>query len=501
MIFCAMFGVAKNSQAEELYITQNALGSDTGADCANAHAVSWFNTSGNWGTGTNKISGGDVVHFCGTITTSAVIQGSGSSGSLITLLFESGAKFSKAYWGMGSSAGIYASGKQYITIDGGTSGIIECTANGDSLANQQQASGVALSSCSNIEIKNLTIQNIYVHVYSNSSAVNSGGVFADNTSYLSIHDNTINHAYYTVMLYTSNSNIAHVNVYDNTISGSASALTFSLGNIGTAIDDLNIYNNDVTMGYNWYDPADNNHIDGIHLWGQGASNYLTNVRIYGNYFHGQSGGSHSTAMIFLEDAIINPLIYNNILVATTDSPSNGLIYIKFPSNASSPKILNNTFYGISNNDIGVSVTTDSTTTPYFVNNIFVNIDTAVYYQSSTTGAITADNNDYYGVSTMSRMGDIYYSTIANWRTYLGGCPNSGNECSSITTNPDLNNDYTEKISSPTIDAGISLSTYFTTDIVGISRPQGAAWDIGAYEYASGGVDVTAPGAPSGLAVN
>ena len=31
-------------------IAQNAAGGNTGADCADAHAVSWFNTSSNWGS-------------------------------------------------------------------------------------------------------------------------------------------------------------------------------------------------------------------------------------------------------------------------------------------------------------------------------------------------------------------------------------------------------------------------------------------------------------------
>jgi hypothetical protein len=31
------------------------------------------------------------------------------------------------------------------------------------------------------------------------------------------------------------------------------------------------------------------------------------------------------------------------------------------------------------------------------------------------------------------------------------------------------------------DAGVSLSSYFTTDKDGVTRPQGSAWNIGAYE--------------------
>ena len=35
--------------------------------------------------------------------------------------------------------------------------------------------------------------------------------------------------------------------------------------------------------------------------------------------------------------------------------------------------------------------------------------------------------------------------------------------------------------SPTVDQGTSLAPLFTTDILGVTRPQGKAWDIGAYE--------------------
>ncbi len=43
----------------------------------------------------------------------------------------------------------------------------------------------------------------------------------------------------------------------------------------------------------------------------------------------------------------------------------------------------------------------------------------------------------------------------------------------------------------TVDTGFDGSALFTTDINGLSRPQGTAWDIGAYEYSSG----SGPGAP------
>jgi hypothetical protein len=53
-------------------------------------------------------------------------------------------------------------------------------------------------------------------------------------------------------------------------------------------------------------------------------------------------------------------------------------------------------------------------------------------------------------------------------------------------------DYRLNASASAINAGTSSpSVYFTDDYLGISRPQGSAWDIGAYEYLSGS-DMTAP---------
>ena len=42
---------------------------------------------------------------------------------------------------------------------------------------------------------------------------------------------------------------------------------------------------------------------------------------------------------------------------------------------------------------------------------------------------------------------------------------------------------------PTIDAGVNLASVFNMDHLGVSRPRGVAWDIGAYEYAT---NVTSP---------
>jgi hypothetical protein len=61
-------------------------------------------------------------------------------------------------------------------------------------------------------------------------------------------------------------------------------------------------------------------------------------------------------------------------------------------------------------------------------------------------------------------------------------------------------DFRLQPGSPAIDGGVPL-TGFDYDILGILRPQGAAWDIGAYEYVEAApTDTTPPAAPRNLRV-
>src|SRR2546427_3413307 len=71
------------SSAASTYVAQNAAGGNTGADCTNAHAATFFNTAANWGAGAGQIGAGTTVHLCGVITTELTAHGSGTNGSPI----------------------------------------------------------------------------------------------------------------------------------------------------------------------------------------------------------------------------------------------------------------------------------------------------------------------------------------------------------------------------------------------------------------------------------
>jgi len=71
--------------------------------------------------------------------------------------------------------------------------------------------------------------------------------------------------------------------------------------------------------------------------------------------------------------------------------------------------------------------------------------------------------------------------LSTWRTY--GYDTHSILCTDLTAlfvNAAAN-DYHLKATSPAVNAGTTL-VEVTTDLEGISRPQGTAYDIGCYEY-------------------
>jgi len=136
LLFTLLLALPASASLTNVYIAQSSAGSADGTSCANAYAVTFFNTSGNWGSGSSQIGPGTTVHLCGTFTFSAgatalTFNGSGTSGNPITLLWESGAVLQAPYFSA-ATFGINGNGASYVVINGGTNGVIQNTANGTS---------------------------------------------------------------------------------------------------------------------------------------------------------------------------------------------------------------------------------------------------------------------------------------------------------------------------------------------------------------------------------
>src|ERR1700733_212485 len=219
LLIFAFFFVVLPIRATDLYIAQTATGGNTGADCSDAHPYTFFNTSSNW---PSPIGPGTIVHICGTITAPAGVSGflafhgGGTNGNPVTLKFENGAVLTAPYWG--TQGAIAVNGVSYAIIDGGSNGIVQATANGTGLTYQQNGAGVWLSNCSNCEVKNLSISDIYSHNGLNDE--NGGGsysIYWRGGSDVTIQQNTVDDAKWCLyVVYPGSTTTSTVNIYSNT---------------------------------------------------------------------------------------------------------------------------------------------------------------------------------------------------------------------------------------------------------------------------------------------
>jgi len=140
-------------------------------------------------------------------------------------------------------------------------------------------------------------------------------------------------------------------------------------------------------------------------------------------------------------------------------------------------ILNNIVMGCNKNTaLSLDINNNPELTTVVVKN---NILDGWSSQSVQGGKLSVSNNIYTGLSWSQKTGPPN-----NWYLMPGEFQA---DIYDLFINPD-SYDYRLKGTSPAINNGTDLSSFgFRYDIDGISRPQGSAWDIGAYEYDFGNV--------------
>jgi len=494
LIFLSGFLMWGNAMAADYYIAQTAGGNNDATSCANAKVYSW-----NW-TNPNVVAG-DTVHLCGTFTSALVIPQSFSAPG-VTVKFESGAKFSTSYWGLNGA--ITITNKNYITIDGDDVGVIEATANGTGLANQQDGKGIYINGGSNITVKNLTIKDLYVRTPDSSDPNKyQKAIQAANTDSVTLDDLIIEDAYYAINAYASTANKSVLNISNNDISRVSTGIIAALdGNVNYS--DISIHDNKLYDFYVWDGcwgsctlQSEWHHNDGIHIWGDFSGNAVGPIYIYNNEIGGDFG-LHTTGWIFTEHYVSEIYIHNNLLYTSAEPPTDSFLILASSYTGATAKIYNNTIKGAGTTSGGGNAAyLGSAFSADLQNNIFTNCYTGIYKPNGA--APTTDYNLFYNLGYIGWMSSGA-TTLASWRTQLGGCSDTGNDCSSITDEPTFVSisDFSLQSNSPAINAGTDLSEYFTTDILG--NPRSGVWDIGAYEY-TGADDIVAPASPTGLSVS
>lgn len=539
------------AQANDVYLAQNAAGSANGSSCANAYAVTYFNTSGNWTSGTpsgTKIGPGTTVHLCGTFTGPApaggagnvgpnvlTFRGSGTSGSVITVLFESGAMFTAPVWGWGGVAAINLNSQSYILIDGGKpcgtttggvnagpcNGVIQNTANGMSATYNQSSYAIEAQNTSNIEIRNLGIYNLYMHTAEQSRSSCSGevdqtqvaAIRVDGSTTVSIHDNDMHDIGWAIPGVA----FGTFQVYNNQIYNMDHGMAIGNSMNTNANGPLLIHDNHFGAMTNWdVEPANCDHHDGIHIWAQqnGNSGTVNNVYIYSNQFDGDPGTGMND-YVFIEQAVNNVYVFNNDMVPSGGSGGYcvGCIGMgtKSPSTGDGMFVFNNDIRAAASGYANRSNAYFSlTTTNAWINNLTQGMNSAVAFGinpgdtptpctsiGSISGCVLSNIYENLQLDGGSQNTFGYHSkntaSQSQWQTgssYLNG--NYGADSGARLLSPLsaflLNSNGVPQTGSPVIQAGTNLTSLCTgnlkplcSDKYGNPRPTVGNWDVGAYQ--------------------
>jgi hypothetical protein len=501
------------------YIAQTAGTFNGGSACNGQNAI----TPATWNS--TALSPGDTTYICGTLTAGTAsgsllkFSHSGSAGSPITLMFDSGAVITAPSWSAGA---IELNGQNFITIDGGTNGIIRATANGTNLANQTDGGGCVHSgsNVSNVTIQNLTCSNIYVRTSTTDTSTANNFCFQFWTgSNDSVANNTCTNMRWAILvIFGGNaSSSTNIQVFNNTISNMDHGVVFGDQGPNSNLVGSNCSNaahdNDFSAMNTWDDTTGGNnyHHDAIHFWTTQAGGYY--ACIYNNRFHGNSGGEVSGIFTMEAGATAGSAMFNNVVDMTSAGSCGDGAFAIFngdpgtASNGTGHLILNNTVLPGSGCTIDFGIAEASSVT--LENNLGLTNGNYVYQNSPITAIRTADYNTWQMPAGgnpfwCSAGGGVSFST---WKSSCGFDTHGQNV--PITVNSDL----TLPSGSAAIGAAANLTSLGITALdkgapqtfgAGGScgtgcgaRPSSGAWDAGA--YASGSTTAgNGPNAPSGL---
>lgn len=505
------------STASDIYIAQNGAGGNTGADCADAYAVTWFNSSANWGTTSGKIGPGTTVHLCGTFTAPITVQGNGSSSSPITILFDSTTKANITMPAIPADGAIVINGRSYIVIDGNNqAGIIQSTNNGSpqgGYGNQVGSVAISASGASNIEVRYLQCTNLYVHTTSSDNPSfgapkpvcvyfpNAGGTV------------TIDHNLFNYCAWCANGDVGDSGtmiMHDNVCENFDHCLGMGLQSNAALVEGpVYFYNNDIHDPAAWDTSSNEYHHDGIHLFAYCtdgstycAGTYWNNVYIYNNDFHGDPGQNFNS-WIFNEENIHNEWVFNNLIDTSAEAMANGAgpVY----GQGTNISVVNNTFFGSS----GQSVTNLNLGGPNVTDENNVNCTSQLESVTPTdesgqnNTSIAALGHNYYmngnDNSFIWKGNFLSFSQFSAWES------DSGETASNTSASCTVSSSGTLQAGSIAIGGGKNLYSVcngqsvpglgaLCSDAGGNARSNSTAWDAGAFAYNTSNL----PSPPTGL---
>lgn len=522
-----LLSAAAFAQQADVYLSQGGTLSNTGLDCASAHAITFFNNGSNWGSGGTQIGANTIVHLCGTFTVTAgtsnylIFQAAGTSGSPITLLFEPGAVITSPYW---SGPVINHGGESYTTVDGGTNGIIQATDNGTvgvaaciagtgagGTCGHSVDNGVCVANygaATGLVDQNLTCANLYVDA---SLADNGGedtyGFDIDQGTSVIIQNNTAHDMKWAIRNSYSTGTYTGLTVTANTaynvdhgwfLTDSASGATASLTNV-------NVFGNNFTNFGNWDNTANLNHHDGLHISTNSTTSRFSLISLYNNFIGGEVG-TNGNAGIFLSPASAAALttvyVFNNVSVNQSTKQNcwangslgmtlTGTVLVAQNTFASTEASCINSNLGAGGANHGLIYENNSATLTAYGNIFNLLPGGAEQFHGISGGSTVAasDYNNFNGSLSWVGVTGTSYSTLATWQS------GSGFDANSITGDPLLSSSFQLQTGSAAILAAESLIGLcrrgsvpglgaLCNDKNGNPRPASGNWDQGAYNYVS-----------------
>jgi hypothetical protein len=254
-------------------------------------------------------------------------------------------------------------------------------------------------------------------------------------------------------------------IENNTMSRSQAEHGIYVGNSG----DRPVIRRNVVWG---------NNANGIHMNGdlsQGGDGIISGAIVEGNIIHdnGVAGGSGINCDGVQSSIIRNNLLYNN------HASGISLYQIDGGQPARNNQVLNNTIIEASDARWAINIQNASTGN-VVRNNILYNLHSfrgSIDISSDSLPGFVSDAN-----VVMDRLSiDGTRVTLAAWRSATGQDTRSIIAAPAALFVDFAGNDYRLSSTSPARDAGATIANV-TDDLEGAPRPQGSAFDIGAYEF-------------------
>lgn len=304
----------------------------------------------------------------------------------------------------------------------------------------------------------------------------SGTIHVDNSSHVRIENCNFPEIDTHGAIFIQRSN--NVLIGKNSIT-SATYTSSQTDGIYSQYNTANIYEYNNIIIYN-QNPTP--HCDGIQSYND------SDLTIRGNYIEQDNTKRGNAQGIYATSGAGIFRFYNNVVYCPNTEA--GLISYHYEDSGARVEVYNNTATGMSTNIIVIGGA-DS----IVKNNILNGMGNGSVLGIEDPLTDISSQIDYNIYNSTGSQLVFYAGVMKSWNEWR----NLGAETHGAHTVPGLDLNFKPSSNlSPAVDSGTNLSMFFTIDKEGVRRPQGVAWDIGAFEFSGGNTSGIKP--PSNLRI-